>query len=155
MAGIYDTKQRRRPERVDISYEVETNGVRERRRLPFTIGVLADLSGDTKPTKSLRERKFRKVDRDTINDVMGSIRPTLQLEVTDLEGKPQTVTLEFPSMDVFNDPKEIIQQVPWLKKLYDERETLTAAESVIATKPALESAIISRYGEDRGGKSRR
>jgi type VI secretion system protein ImpB len=35
-----------RPPRVQITYDVETNGAIEKKELPFVAGVLADLSGD-------------------------------------------------------------------------------------------------------------
>ena len=48
----------RRP-RVQITYDVETNGAMQKIELPFVVGVLADLSGQPKePLKPLKERKF-------------------------------------------------------------------------------------------------
>ena len=46
----------RRP-RVQITYDVETNGAMRKVELPFVIGVLADLSGMPKdPLKPIKER---------------------------------------------------------------------------------------------------
>ena len=47
----------RRP-RVQITYDVETNGAMQKIELPFVVGVLADLSGQPKePLKPLKDRK--------------------------------------------------------------------------------------------------
>jgi type VI secretion system protein ImpB len=57
----------RRP-RVQITYDVETNGAMQKTELPFVVGVLADLSGQ--PSEALRpmkERKFVNIDRDNFN----------------------------------------------------------------------------------------
>ena len=52
----------RRP-RVQITYDVETNGAMRKIELPFVIGVLADLSGMPKDApKPLKERKFVPID---------------------------------------------------------------------------------------------
>ena len=46
----------RRP-RVQITYDVETNGAMRTVELPFVVGVFADLSGQPKePLKPLKER---------------------------------------------------------------------------------------------------
>ena len=51
----------RRP-RVQITYDVETNGAMTRVELPFVVGVLADLSGQPKEQlKPLKERDRKSV----------------------------------------------------------------------------------------------
>src|SRR5918995_1899456 len=48
----------RRP-RVQITYDVETNGAMEKKELPFVVGVLADLSGAPKTAlKALKDSKI-------------------------------------------------------------------------------------------------
>src|SRR5687768_12107008 len=60
----------RRP-RVQITYDVETNGAMQKVELPFVVGVMADLSGQPKePLKALKERKVVSIDRDNFNDVL-------------------------------------------------------------------------------------
>src|SRR5438270_277664 len=43
-----------RPPRVEITYELESAGAVERRQIPFVIGVLADLSGQSRQKKQRR-----------------------------------------------------------------------------------------------------
>ena len=60
----------RRP-RVQITYDVETNGAMQKVELPFVVGVLADLSGQPKDAlKPLKDRKFVPIDRDNFNEVL-------------------------------------------------------------------------------------
>src|ERR1043166_359327 len=71
----------RRP-RVQITYDVETNGAMEKIELPLVVGVLADLSGQPKEAlRPLKERKFVPIDRDTFNDVLAKAAPRLALKV--------------------------------------------------------------------------
>lgn len=60
----------RRP-RVQITYDVETNGAMVKTELPFVVGVMADLSGQpAQPLPGMKDRKFVNIDRDNFNDVM-------------------------------------------------------------------------------------
>src|ERR1700704_3603543 len=71
----------RRP-RVQITYDVETNGAMQKTELPFVVGVLADLSGYPKsPQKALKDRKAVSVDRDNFNDVLAKATPRVAFRV--------------------------------------------------------------------------
>src|SRR5438132_5242893 len=71
----------RRP-RVQITYDVETNGAMEKVELPFVVGVMADLSGQPKEAlRPMKERKFVPIDRDNFNDVLARATPRLALKV--------------------------------------------------------------------------
>ena len=68
----------RRP-RVQITYDVETNGAMVKTELPFVVGVMADLSGQPKEAlRPMKERKFTAIDRDNINDVLARSAPRLE-----------------------------------------------------------------------------
>ncbi len=68
----------RRP-RVQITYDVETNGAMVKTELPFVVGVMADLSAQPKEAlRPLKERKFVPIDRDNFNDVL-KIRANLHV----------------------------------------------------------------------------
>src|SRR5947209_2715471 len=117
----------RRP-RVQITYDVETNGAMQKTELPFVVGVMADLSGQPKEAlRPLKERKFTTVDRDNFNDVLKRSAPRVALKVdnklTDADTK-LAVELNFKHMDDF-DPGKIATQVPALKELLDMRQRLT------------------------------
>lgn len=116
----------RRP-RVQITYDVETNGAMEKIELPFVVGILADLSGQRKePLPRLKDRKFAAIDRDNFNDVLAKAAPRLVLKVDDrLTGQDQKlgVELNFNHMDDF-EPARVAEQVPALRKLMEAREAI-------------------------------
>jgi type VI secretion system protein ImpB len=117
----------RRP-RVQITYDVETNGALQKVELPFVVGVMADLSGQPKdPLPATKERKFANIDRDNFNDVLAKAAPRLAIRVqnklTD-ENTQLGVELNFRSMDDF-DPAKVAAQVGPLKELLDMRHKLT------------------------------
>lgn len=123
-----------RPPRVQITYDVEIGGAIEKIELPFVVGIMADLSGhrdveidgSVQDMKPVKDRKFIEIDRDNFNTVLEKIGPRLKLKVPDRlkdDGSETTVSLQFRSMDDFN-PVEFLKQIPALKELYEERQTL-------------------------------
>src|ERR1700736_2786241 len=113
----------RRP-RVQITYEVETNGAMEKKELPFVVGIMADLSAQSKVAQPpLKDRKFVAIDRDNINDVMAKPAPRLDMKVQNRLTDDNTklaVELNFKSMDDF-EPAKVAEQVPAMKELLDMR----------------------------------
>src|SRR5262245_20084242 len=117
----------RRP-RVQITYDVETNGAMVKTELPFVVGVLADLSGQPKEAlRAMKDRKFVNIDRDNFNDVLAKSAPRLAMKVqnrlTDEDTK-LAVELNFKNMDDFA-PARVAEQVGPLKELLDMRQRLT------------------------------
>jgi type VI secretion system protein ImpB len=117
----------RRP-RVQITYDVETNGAMQRVELPFVVGVMADLSGQPKePLKPLKDRKVVSIDRDNFNDVLAKTAPRLAMRVQNRLGDPNTkmaVELNFKNIDDF-EPAQVASQVPALRELLEMRQKLT------------------------------
>ena len=116
-----------RPPRVQITYDVELAGAVISRELPYVLGVMADLSGASQVQKaSLKERKFIDVASDNFIDIMNSIKPRVQISVTNkLNGGkgPLGVDLTFLTMDDFG-PLSVVQQTSPLKALFDSRTRL-------------------------------
>ncbi|MCZ2342102.1 MAG: type VI secretion system contractile sheath small subunit [Bacteroidales bacterium] len=117
----------RRP-RVQITYDVETNGALQQVELPFVVGVMADLSGQPREAlKPLKERKFVQIDRDNFDDVLAKSAPRLTMRVpnklTD-ENSQLNVELNFQSMSDF-DPAQVAEQVGPLKELLEMRQKLS------------------------------
>jgi type VI secretion system protein ImpB len=117
----------RRP-RVQITYDVETEGATETVELPFVVGVLADLSGQPKEAlPALKDRKFVDIDRDNFDKVLERAAPRLAVKVDDkISGKDQklAVELNFKNLDDF-EPQNVAAQVGPLKELLDMRNRLT------------------------------
>jgi type VI secretion system protein ImpB len=133
----------RRP-RVQITYDVETNGAMQKIELPCVVGVLADLSGQPKEAlRPLKERKFVPIDRDNFNDVLRKATPRLSLKVqnrlTDEDTK-LAVELNFQSMDDF-EPARVASQVGPLKELLDMRLRLTQLLSKMEGNDKLEQLL--------------
>jgi len=128
MSSMQKKLDRVRRPRVQISYDVETNGAMQKIELPFVVGVLADLSGQpTTPLRPLKERKAVNIDRDNFDDVLAKAAPRVAMKVQNRLTEEDTklaVELNFQSMEDF-DPGRIAAQVPALKKLLDMRLELT------------------------------
>jgi type VI secretion system protein ImpB len=116
-----------RKPRVQIKYEVEVDGARVLKELPFVVGVVGDFSGHpTGEVKPLAKRKFVKIDRDNFDEVMRSMTPGLNLRVENTladDGSEMAVQLKFDSLADF-EPAKVAQQVEPLRKLLETRDKL-------------------------------
>jgi type VI secretion system protein ImpB len=126
--SIQQKISRIRPQRVHITYEVETGGAIEMKELPFVVGVLADLSGKPEdPLPRVRDRKFVDIDRDNFDSVLAGMKPRLSYQVENKlqnDGSKLGVELKFQSMEDFN-PDNVVQQVDPLRKLVEARRNLS------------------------------
>jgi type VI secretion system protein ImpB len=126
--------KRNRPPRVHIFYE-DPFDAEQKVELPFVMGVMADLSGDTPGVeKDVDERKFLDIDMDNFSKRMEAIEPGTSFTVEDkLSGEENTkmsVQLKFKNMDDFT-PGKVAEQVPALKKLLDARNSLAALRTMM------------------------
>lgn len=134
----------RRP-RVQITYDVETNGAMQKTELPFVVGVLADLSGYPKDAlKPLKDRKAVFIDRDNFNDILAKATPRVAMRVpnklTDDKDKLLPVELNFKHIDDF-EPANVASQIPALKELLDMRHRLTQLLSKMEGNDELEQLL--------------
>jgi type VI secretion system protein ImpB len=133
----------RRP-RVQITYDVETNGAMQKVELPFVVGVLADLSGKpSEALKPLKDRKVVNIDRDNFNDVLTKATPRVSMRVdnklTD-ENTKLAIELNFRHIDDF-DPAKVAQQVAPLRELLEMRKKLTQLMSKMEGNDKLEGLL--------------
>src|SRR5437588_3471817 len=133
----------RRP-RVQITYDVETNGAMVKTELPFVVGVMADLSGQPKEAlPALKNRKFVPIDRDNFNEVLKKQAPRLAMKVqnrlTDEDTK-LAVELNFKSLDDF-EPARVAEQVGPLRELLEMRSRLTQLMSKMEGNDKLERLL--------------
>jgi type VI secretion system protein ImpB len=133
----------RRP-RVQITYDVETNGQMQKTELPFVVGVLADLSGKpSEALKPLKDRKVVNIDRDNFNDVLARATPraavTVKDKLTGGDGK-LAVELNFKHIEDF-EPAKIAEQVPALREILDMRKQLTQLLSKMEGNTKLEKLL--------------
>src|ERR1700709_2256308 len=95
--------KRNRPPRVHITYEDPTNA-EEKIELPFVMGVMSDLSGNTPGTDKvdIDQRKFLDFDMDNIDNRMAAIQPGVSFRVanklSDDSDEKMPVSLRFNKM---------------------------------------------------------
>ncbi|WP_084705133.1 type VI secretion system contractile sheath small subunit [Beijerinckia mobilis] len=138
---------RNRPPRVQIEYVDPTSD--ERVELPFVMGVLADLSGNSPghgkegfDKGTVADRKFLDIDMDNFDERMGSetgIRPGVsfhvQSKLSDNPSEKLSVKLDFKSMADFS-PAAVAKQVPVLAELLEARQRLANLRAYIDGKDA-------------------
>jgi type VI secretion system protein ImpB len=133
----------RRP-RVHITYDVEVGGAMKKVELPFVVGVLADLSGQSKqPLPTLRDRKAIAIDRDNFNDVLARSGARLALRVPNMLSDPNSklaVELNFNHIDDF-EPARVAEQIGPLKELLDMRRELVQLLSRLEGNDQLEKLL--------------
>jgi type VI secretion system protein ImpB len=120
--------RRNRPPRVHITYENPTNA-EEKIELPFVMGVMSDLSGNTPGVdkEDFAERKFLDFDMDNLDARMSAIQPGVSFRVenkiTENTGEKIGVQLRFSKIADF-EPAAVARQVPALAKLLQARQQL-------------------------------
>lgn len=119
--------RRNRMPRVHISYADPYNA-QKKIEIPFVMGVMADLSGNTPGVEKddVAEREFLEFDVDNFDDRMAAIEPGVSFSVENKLGEggdKLSVNLRFKKMDDFN-PTAIARQVEPVAKLLEARESL-------------------------------
>ncbi|CAM3798608.1 Type VI secretion system contractile sheath small subunit [Bordetella sputigena] len=118
---------RSRPPRVQIEYDVEINGANKKVHIPFVMGVMSDLSGQSlqKP-EPIADRKFLEIDSENFDDRMAAIQPRVAATVPNaLTGEGNLgVDITFQKMDDFS-PAEIARKVEPLRRLLETRAHLS------------------------------
>ncbi|MEJ8857257.1 type VI secretion system contractile sheath small subunit [Variovorax robiniae] len=141
--------QKVRPPRVQLTYDVEIGDGIEQKELPFVVGVVADLAGQSRVDQlKLRDRKFVNVDRDNIDDVMQGVQPRAAFQVEnklDARGGTFGVDLTFTSMDHFS-PEAVVDQIEPLRKLLDARTKLADLRNKMAGNGKLEDLLADVLG---------
>ena len=134
---------RNRAPRVQIEYDVELYGAQKKVQIPFVMGVMSDLSGDSKePLPGVDERKFTAVDMDNFDERMKSMKPRVAITVPNTltgQGNLQ-VDLTFESMDDFS-PAAVARKVDSLSKLLEARSQLSNLLTYMDGKAGAEDLI--------------
>jgi type VI secretion system protein ImpB len=158
---------RNRAPRVQIEYDVELYGAQKKVQIPFVMGVISDLSGDSlTPPPPVDERKFLNFDVDNFDERMKSMKPRVAISVPNtLTGEGNlAVDLSFESMDDFS-PAAVARKVDSLNKLLEARTQLnnlisymdgkSGAEDLIAkalNDPALLKSLIAQKKPEGSGE---
>jgi len=142
--SIQKRLQKVRPPRVQLTYEVERGDAIEVKELPFVVGVVADLAGQSEVEQpKLRDRKFVSIDRDNFDDVMKAIEPRAAFQVENRlsdAGGTFGVDVRFRSMADFN-PDEVVAQIEPLRRLLEARSKLADLRNKLAGNDKLEDLL--------------
>ena len=134
---------RNRAPRVQIEYDVELYGAQKKVQIPFVMGVMSDLSGDSKePLPGVDERKYMAIDVDNFDERMKSMKPRVAISVPNTltgQGNLQ-VDLTFESMDDFS-PAAVARKVDSLNKLLEARSQLSNLITYMDGKAGAENLI--------------
>ncbi len=137
--------KRNRPPRVHITYDDPTN-VEEKIELPFVMGVMSDLSGNSPGVEKvdIADRKFLDIDMDNIDNRMAAIKPGVSFRVenklSENSGEKMSINLQFNKMADF-EPAAIAKQVPALAKLLEARTHLANLMRYMDGKVAAEESL--------------
>lgn len=117
-----------KPPRIQITYDIETNGAMITKELPAIFGIIGDFSGmrdENKPLIDYKLRKFINLDGGNFTDVFKSFNPRILLSILDMDGKT-TNTFEY-LLDSISDfkPINIIKKIDTLFKLYQQKKKIT------------------------------
>jgi type VI secretion system protein ImpB len=137
--------RRNRPPRVHITYENPTNA-EEKVEIPFVMGVMSDLSGNTPGVEKeeIAQRKFLDFDMDNLDARMSAIQPGVSFRVdnklSETSGEKMGVNLRFNKMADF-EPAAVTRQVPALAKLLEARQQLANLARYMDGKVAAEETL--------------
>jgi len=142
---------RNRAPRVQIEYEVELYGAQKKVQVPFVMGVLSDLSGESaEPLPGVDERRFLAIDIDNFDERMKSMKPRVAFRVPNtLTGEGSlNVDITFESMDDFS-PAAVARKVDALGKLLEARTQLANLVTYMDGKSGAEE-LIAKILNDPG-----
>lgn len=137
--------RRNRPPRVHITYENPANA-EEKVEIPFVMGVMADLSGNTPGVEKpeIAQRKFLEFDMDNLDARMAAIEPGVSFRVEnklgDGSGEQLGVSLRFAKMADF-EPGAVARQVPAVARLLEARQQLANLQRYMDGKVAAEDQL--------------
>jgi type VI secretion system protein ImpB len=143
--------RRNRAPRVHITYE-DPYDAEKLIELPFVMGVMADLSGNSPGIEKAKveDRKFLDFDMDNFENRMAAIEPGLSMRVTNKLGENPneklSVNLKFKKMADFT-PAQVARQVEPMAKLLEARDQLSNLLRYMDGKAAAEDQLKKLLGD--------
>lgn len=120
MDNIQRKVGRVRPPRVQITYDVETNGAHKLKSLPFCVLIIAKIQGDSKSLLPYRKRQIINITPGTISNVMEYLDVRLDLVVRKYNSADSNdnINIDLPlhCIDDFH-PDSVISNVQFLDNL--------------------------------------
>ncbi len=130
------------PARVNITLDVNVDGIMQKKELPLKLLILAGFSGDQTKVK-LAERTRINVNNNNFNHALAEIKPTLSFSV---DNKISDNIAKLPVNLAFNHindfrPESILRQVPQLKKLMAMRHLLKDLKAQLHDNPNFQQRL--------------
>ena len=140
---------RNRAPRVQIEYDVELYGAQKKVQVPFTMGVLADLSGNPEePLAPVADRKMLAFDADNFDSRMKAMKPRAVFTVPNvLTGEDDMkIAMTFENIDDFS-PAAVARKIEPLRRLMEARQQLAGLITYMDGKTGAEE-LIARILKD-------
>lgn len=141
---------RNRAPRVQIDYYTEIYGAVRRIRLPFIVGVFADLAGQpSEAPLPVFDRRMVEIDIDNFDERLHAIKPRVSFSVPNYIGGNESleVDITFDNLDDFT-PGAVARKVVGLDSLLDQRtqlnNLLTYMTGKVVGKQAVERLLNDR-----------
>jgi type VI secretion system protein ImpB len=136
MAGSESNQKnigRNRAPRVQIEYETSIGGAKRKVDLAHVMGVMSDLSGESRVEKpTVKNREFNEIDAENFDSKLSAIQPRVVFEVdnvlTDESDTLLPVDIEFDSMNDFS-PGAIASKIGGVNELLEARNQLKSLMS--------------------------
>jgi type VI secretion system protein ImpB len=157
-----------RAPRVHVTYNVEIGGAIELKEIPFVMGIMGDLSGQSaEPLPKIKDRRFVEITPDNFNAVMESMKPraafSVENRLTDDAGAGNLgVDLTFKSLEDF-EPEQVARKIAPLRELLELRTKLNDLVGTLQGNEKLDrmlqemindSGRMQRLGQEIGQKSK-
>ena len=119
MDNIQKKISRIRPPRVQITYDLETNGAKILKKLPYIICILADLSGDSEKISPYKARRFINLNGANLHNVMEYLDVRLKILLpiykSDNPNSKKLVNIALFGVDSFH-PDQIVNNIDFLNE---------------------------------------
>jgi type VI secretion system protein ImpB len=136
MDNIQKKIGRVRPPRVQITYDLETNGAKILKKLPYIMAILSDVSGDSEKKILYKDRKFINLNLSNISHVMEYLDVRAKILVStykaESESSKKEINLQLFGVSDFH-PDNIIGNVDFLCNLRDNLSLLKDLKRKLTT----------------------
>ena len=152
--SVHAKLERVRPPRVHVTYNVEVGDAIELKEIPFVMGILADLSGQSEePLPKIKDRRFVEITPDNFDSVLDNMKPRVAFSVEnklsdDSKAGNLGIDLSFKSLEDF-EPDQVARRVKPLRDLLDLRTKLSDLVGTLQGNEKLER-LLQEVIQDTG-----
>jgi type VI secretion system protein ImpB len=130
-----------RPARVQITYDVETEGAIQKKELDFVIGVIADL---TRNPDSSHDKPFIVVNSENFSEVISKAEVKINISVNSYNKDNEKTPVEFTITKIEDFlPSAIVEKVDLLKELVSQKKRLLNLYSKLEVNRDFQNVLIN------------